>query len=243
MSEVRNTVPAASHIFTHNSRNDTISGAFKYDIQPRRMEILTFVKNMSIIEVMHTKTRPIRVGFDLDGVILYNPLRIARPIIACTKMLLFHRKKVTFYVPQKPWEQWLFRLFHKSSIFVAPGFEEIKKMAQNHSIEAYIITARYGFLRPDFEQWLRAINAKDYFVAWYLNSNNQQPHIFKKECIEKLKLDVFVEDNWDIVSYLQKHTKAHIVWITNVFDRSIPYTNKFSSLKDILPVLSRFKGK
>ena len=66
--------------------------------------------------------RPLRVGFDLDGVILYNPARLIRPVITGFKHRFLHRQKTKFYVPRKPLEQWLFRLFHKSSIFISPGY-------------------------------------------------------------------------------------------------------------------------
>ncbi len=73
----------------------------------------------------------LKVGFDLDGVLLYNPLRVARPIIAFVKFILFnHKRPLTFYYPKTKLEKWLWWFFHKSSLFIAPGFDEIKKLAK-----------------------------------------------------------------------------------------------------------------
>ena len=58
--------------------------------------------------------------------------------------------------------------------------------------------------------------------------------------IEKLNLDAFVEDNWDIVKYLQnisdhdKKVDTRIFWIYNLFDRFKKYPRKFPHLKDLL---------
>jgi len=56
--------------------------------------------------------------------------------------------------------------------------------------------------------------------------------------INKLDLDIFVEDNWDIVKHLKmKNEKLKIYWIYNIFDRSINYKYKFSSLKNVINYL------
>ena len=57
--------------------------------------------------------------------------------------------------------------------------------------------------------------------------------------INKLKLDIYVEDNWDIIEKLNHHTKAKIFWITNIVDRKIPYQFKFSSLKEVCQYLKK----
>lgn len=180
--------------------------------------------------------KPLRVGLDLDGVILYNPARIARPIAALAKKLLLRKKKVSFTVPKKKWEQYVWYLLHKSSIFVAPGFDTIKELAKDQKIEVYIITGRYSFLKKDLEKWLNKINAKSFVTEWFYNKNDDQPHTYKEKLIRDLNLDVFVEDNWDIVKHLNSkfngsHPKLKIFWIYNIFDRNIDYKHKFPSLK------------
>ena len=182
---------------------------------------------------------PLKVGFDLDGVILYNPVRVLRPFSAFASKLLFHKKKTSFYIPRTPIMKFAWYLLHKTSFVPARGLKELKKLVEDNKIEAHLITARYSSLTHDFENWMKSIRADDIFTSHRHNINNEQPHIFKKNTIEKLGLDVFVEDNWDIVRELKKDTryklqdtrKTRIFWITNFLDKHIPHEHKFHNLR------------
>jgi len=103
-------------------------------------------------------------------------------------------------------------------------------------VDGYIVTARYDFLKDDFEKWLIRLEAHNHLVASYHNKNDEQPHLFKERMIEKLGIDIFVEDNWDIVQYLnarfaKKKNKPTVLWIYNIIDRFIPYEYKFPTLE------------
>ncbi len=181
-------------------------------------------------------TKPLRVGFDLDGVLLYNPARIARPIIATAKDFLLQSRKTSFYVPQKWWEKEIWRFLHRTSVFPAGGLSLIHELQANNVIEPYIVTARYGYLRGDFLSWVARLNRRKTFRAWYSNEQDEQPHLYKERMIRKLRIDIFVEDNWDIVSYLSSRSfdhvsQLHVFWIYNIFDRAIPYELKVSGLQ------------
>lgn len=182
--------------------------------------------------------KPLRVGFDLDGVLLYNPARTIRPMVAMVKKLFKKQKKTTFYVPQSKPSQLLFHLLHKSSFMLAPGFDQIRILTQEKLIEPHIITARFDYLKHDFHNWLDRINAKDYFVSWQHNSKNEQPHVYKSRAVKQLELDVFVEDNWDIVQHINQyahHPKPKVIWVTNLIDNSlIDYPHKQLSLKSAI---------
>lgn len=180
----------------------------------------------------------LRVGFDLDGVLLYNPARIVRPLISFAKKIFLPSEADTFHYPKTDFQRFVWFLLHKSSVFLAPGFDEIKRLAEKNEIQAYIVSGRYESLKEDFTRWLKKIEAKKYFVDCYHNDNDVQPHIFKKRMIGKLKLDIFVEDNWDIVKYLSS-SNAKIFWITNLFDRRIPYPYKFPDLKSAVSNLKK----
>ena len=192
---------------------------------------------------MEQKT--LKVGLDLDGVILYNPARIVRPIVALIKKALLHKKRTNFYVPKSKWEQYMWHLFHKSSIFIAPGFIDFLKLAKDRNIELYIVTARYSFLKDDLEQWLKKINVDRHFAGWYYNKDDEQPHLFKEKMITKLGLDVFVEDNWDIVRHCNEKLKTgtRIYWIYNMFDKKIDYPYKFPTLRQAVAHIIDTKKK
>jgi hypothetical protein len=175
--------------------------------------------------------RPLRIGFDLDGVILYNPVRIFRPIAGFISPLIYPKKKSRFYVPHSKVEELFWKLLHKTSFIPSSGILHIKELVKKGHIEAYIITGRYKILESDFLSWMKKIEADSFLKAFYLNEKNKQPHLYKEDMIKKLNLDIYVEDNWGIVKHISKNSNTKILWIYNILDRSIPYPFKFPSLK------------
>jgi len=184
----------------------------------------------------------LKVGFDLDGVILYNPIRFVRPIAKLLKPLksfILKQKEEFFYYPESKVEQFLFRLLHKTSFKPDSALEDLRQLVKSKKVKAFIITGRYSFLKADYETWLKKINASKIFEKCYQNQNDLQPNEFKEIMIKKLNLDVYVEDNWDIISKIKdQRSKIKILWITNILDKYIPYQYKFSSLKKVLEYLN-----
>ncbi|KKP68269.1 MAG: hypothetical protein UR63_C0004G0007 [Candidatus Roizmanbacteria bacterium GW2011_GWC2_35_12] len=186
--------------------------------------------------------KKLKIGFDLDGVILYNPIRFVRRIAKAFKFLkpvLLHQEKNPFYFPKTKLEIFLFTLLHKSSFKIDRSLPEINKLVKAKKIEAYIVTGRYSFLKKDFDNWIKIINKDKIFKDIYQNTKDLQPNEFKIKMIKKLNLDVYVEDNYDIIERLNNHTKAKIYWITNFLDKNIPYKFKFSSLKETVEFLRK----
>lgn len=178
------------------------------------------------------KKQILKVGFDLDGVLLYNPTRIARPFIVFIKRLFFNDEVDKFHFPDTKFQQFIWSILHKSSLYIVPAYQDIKKLIVDKKIEAYIISARYDFLEDDFKKWIKKIDGKSYFKDFYINLNNEQPYVFKKKVIKNLGLDVFVEDNWDIIKKISTlNNGVKIFWITNIFDCLINYKYKFFNLK------------
>lgn len=185
------------------------------------------------------KKQILKVGFDLDGVLLYNPARIARPIISLIKRFFIKKKNLRFYAPKTFFGKQLWRFFHKSSIFIAPGLEDVKKLIQTKKIKAYIITARYSYLKNDLEIWLKKMKINQYFSGIYYNQKDEQPHIFKERMIKKLGIDIFVEDNYDIVSCLDKKAIVKVFWIYNFLDKKLFYKYKYPTLKKVLEEIKK----
>ena len=126
------------------------------------------------------KKQPLRVGFDLDGVLLYNPARIIRPIVALYKNTFLHKKDLAFYYPYSSFAQWMWKQFHKSSIFIAPGMNIIESLVKQNKIEAYLITARYSFLGPELLKWVNKHGFKRIFSGIYYNSKNKRYYLWSK---------------------------------------------------------------
>lgn len=188
------------------------------------------------------KQKPLKVGFDMDGVLLYNPARIVRPLISLVKrkMNLIDRDELEFFVPKPGLQQTMWDFVHKSSCFIAPGFNEIMKLRDEGLIEPYLITARFAHLEKDFNRWMKKMNADTVFVEHIMNYQDEQPHLFKEKMIKKLKLDCFIEDNLDIVGHLDKVcSETKIYWITNILDKGYEYPSKFLSLKSSIECLKK----
>lgn len=181
-----------------------------------------------------TKKIP-KVGFDLDGVLLYNPIRTFRPIVAFLKPYLIKKSTNNFYFPRTRLEQFIWRLLHLTSFCVAPGIEKIFELIKQDKIKAYIVTSRYSFLKPEFEFWMKTLKADKKFTGYFYNKSNLQPNEYKKSMIKKLKLDYFVEDNYGVIQRLNGDLKKiKILWITNWLDQKINYPYKFHSLKEVV---------
>jgi hypothetical protein len=176
------------------------------------------------------KTRkPIKVGFDLDGVLFFNPLRFVRGPLDLIK-----KGGTLQYIPKTRIEQALWRIIHMSSFTPAAGWQTIRALTKAGLIEPYVITARFKCLQKDFERCMEIVDAPDYFAGYYQNLQDEQPHIFKERMIKELGIEYYVEDNWNIVEYLTKTTSTQVLWVSNLFDANIEFERRFNSLAEAL---------
>lgn len=176
----------------------------------------------------------IRVGLDFDGVVAYNPARIIRPYVKWFKAKLLKKKKLSFMVPQNPLMELVWIAVHESSIFPAKGIDILKEAAARKDLEFYLITGRYPILERNLMKWIKRYQLEGIFKSININRNVDQPHEFKLKMINELKLDYYVEDNWDIIEFLKDKTKTQVMWIYNVADKNKEYNNKFPYLEKAL---------
>lgn len=181
--------------------------------------------------------KTLRVGFDFDGVIAYNPFRIIRAPIAYVKRDLLGMKKLNFFYPTKPWEQFIWRILHDSSVFPSKGIDLLSSLVESGQIEAHLITARYSFLDDHLHDWLRRHKVIHLFKTINWNKNDEQPHLFKERILRQLLLDAFIEDNLDIVRHLTEKTKTKVYWIYNILDRAYPYPDRHPYLGKALEAI------
>src|SRR3990167_193168 len=102
--------------------------------------------------------KPIRVGFDFDGVIAYNPLRFVRLPVSLLNRLFGKQDKVITYCPKTRIEELIWIAIHETSFFPAIGINELKKLLKKNTIESYLLTSRYACLEKSFYRWLKKHN-------------------------------------------------------------------------------------
>jgi hypothetical protein len=188
------------------------------------------------------KKKILRIGLDFDGVVAYNPARIIRAPVTYVKRKLIGERKLRFYIPKSPFERFVWAVLHESSVFPALGASRLRKMSTLPGVEFYLISARFGYLQPNLYRFLRFFGMFDIFTAIRINVLDRQPHLHKHETIRELGLDYFIEDNWDIVEYLNGKMKTRIMWIYNIADRNIAYPDKYPYLDKALRVIGEAEG-
>jgi hypothetical protein len=183
---------------------------------------------------MARKAKIIKVGLDFDGVVAYNPFRVIRAPITTFKRKVLKIKRLKFFLPKYGWQIFLWRILHESSVFPADGVELLKKMVAKREIEVYLITARYDCLNQNLDKWLNKYNLKKLFKSVIVNINNEQPHEFKRRIITEKKCNFFVEDNLDIVEFLDRNCTVPVCWIYNLVDKAFFKRPGFSCLREAL---------
>ena len=183
------------------------------------------------------------VGLDFDGVVAYNPARLARFPISFIKQHIFGVQKVQFFVPKTSIERSLWALGHETSMFPSRGASLLRSLTRSGEIEAHLVTARFGYLEKGLMSFLRRWDLVDCFTTITLNTKEEQPHKFKERMIRQHKFAYYVEDNWDIVSHLaSQHLKTEVHWIYNLFDRTKVYEFKYPYLQKSLEHIAKQKS-
>lgn len=179
--------------------------------------------------------KKIVVGLDFDGVVAYNPVRLARLPISAIKKHIFGIDTVSFFVPQTPFQRSLWALGHETSVFPAKGASLLRTLTSEGIIEAHLVTARFGFLEEHLLRFLDRWQLRDTFKTITLNTRGEQPHLYKVRIVKERKFDYFIEDNWDIVAHLDaQKSKTQIHWIYNILDRGRTYPRKHPYLEQAL---------
>ncbi|MBI2611945.1 hypothetical protein HYW54_04360 [Candidatus Gottesmanbacteria bacterium] len=182
--------------------------------------------------------RKIRVGFDFDGVIAYNPFRVIRYPLWYFKKNILGMEKLSFWYPKHPWQQIFWKILHESSIIPANGVDLLRALVSEGKVEAHLVTARYSFLDERLTKWLKKHNLDNLFTSITNNKNDEQPHLFKERVVRMGNFDYYIEDNLDIVFHLDKRVKTEVFWIYNLFDRFLyRYKNQFPHLKKALEAI------
>jgi len=163
--------------------------------------------------------KKIKVGFDLDGVVINKPLFVPQFVID----LLVRGKKdhqLSYRYPSTNFEKEI-RILSHNPIFRPPIKENIKliqKLFKSNKYELYVVSSRYSFLENRTKEWFRFYENGKFFRKIYINTKNEQPHIYKEKMIKKLRLDIFIDDDAHLVNYLKENLAGVKIFHVNEGD-------------------------
>ncbi len=151
------------------------------------------------------KQKKVRIGFDLDGVIIGKPFFVPERIMEkLVRQKMDH--KLLYRFPQSSFERKI-RYFSHCPLLRPPITKNIKliqEISKSKKYELFVVSGRYSFLKYRTREWFSYYKLRKPFKEIYINLKNEQPHLFKERMIKKLKLNVFIDDDQPLLRYLQR---------------------------------------
>ena len=162
------------------------------------------------------------IGFDLDKIFIDYPPFVPNALID----KLYKRKSngiLTYKIPSNP-ERALRTLSH-FPLFRPPIIENIryvKSLAKNKDHKYYLVSSRFSFLKERTQEIIQKYSFEKIFNTMFFNFNDQQPHIFKKQVLKKMNVDLYVDDDLPLLEYLaSKNTKIRLFWLNSIQTRPL----------------------
>lgn len=182
--------------------------------------------------------KKVKIGFDLDGVIIDKPPLIPKRILEW--LVRSHEsKRLAYRYPTSPWERWLRWLTHHP-LFRPPikkNLRLVRELSKNKKYKFYVISSRYSFLKERTKQWFRTYRFNGVFEAVCLNLDNEQPHIFKERKIKELGIEIFIDDDFPLCHYLSQKLPEIIIFCfegQRHKKRRLTNFRKIESLKEVI---------
>lgn len=155
------------------------------------------------------------IGFDIDNVLVDTPLFLPNFL----KHLLY-KKSNSINLPHQPTllEKYL-RIFAHTSLIRPPikhNLLYLCDLAKEKKYNIFFISSRYGFLDKKTASWFKKHNLGQYAQDIYLNKQKLSPKNFKNNMIQQLKIDVFVDDDINILMFIaQNNPQVKLYWIND----------------------------
>jgi hypothetical protein len=155
-----------------------------------------------------------KIGFDLDKVFINTPPFV--PLSIINKLYKQRDNGILLYrIPSRP-EQFFRKATHLPPLRppIKGNLAYINKLANDKTNQLYLISSRFKFLEPETTQLVKKYHLDNIFNKLYFNYDNKQPHEFKNEVLQKLNLDIFVDDDLSLVRYVAKdNPKTKFFWL------------------------------
>ena len=167
----------------------------------------------------------IRVGFDLDGVVINKPFFV--PIFLMELLVREKRDHTLIYrYPTTILEKKIRILSHYPLLRppIKKNIGLIEELFKSNRYQLYVVSSRYSFLKNRTKEWFSYYKMEKFFKKIYINEKNEQPHFYKEKMIKKLKLNVFIDDDKPLLNYLKRKIKG--VDLVYVSDQHQHFANK-----------------
>ncbi len=153
------------------------------------------------------------IGFDLDKIFIDYP-----PFVSPKLMDKLYKKRdngvLLYRIPSYP-EQLFRRAIHAP--FLRPAIKENLKFLRTISKkdnDLYLISSRFKFLEKRTKKLVKRFGLDQIFNGLFFNYDNKQPHVFKQEVIQKLNLDIYVDDDLSLIKHVAKTCpKTMFFWL------------------------------
>ncbi len=156
------------------------------------------------------------IGFDLDRIFINTPPFIPNWII--DKLYKERDNGVLLYRIPGTFEQKIRQLSHIR--YFRPAITEniivLKELSESKKHKIFLVSSRFGFLNKQTQMLMQKYGLTKLFKQIYCNINNEQPHEFKNRVIQEKRIDVFVDDDLSLLTYLaKKNPKKNFYWLNN----------------------------
>jgi len=160
------------------------------------------------------------IGFDLDKIFINFP-----PLIPPKVIDLLYKEKtkqgLKYRIPSRI-ERSLRILSHHPFLRspITKNLDFLKKNLSTGKNNYYLISSRFDFLKDRTDDLIKRYDLDRIFKAMYFNYLNKQPHEFKNEILEKLKLDMYADDDLQLLEYLaDKNPRTKFFWLNDKINK------------------------
>lgn len=161
------------------------------------------------------------IGFDLDKIFINFPPLIPTKII---DWLYKGKPNGTLKYRMPSRAEQIIRIFSHYPLFRPPitkNMNYVKNLALTNT-NKYLISSRFGFLEKRTSDIIKRYKLDKIFNEMYFNYSNNQPHEFKSEIIKKLNLDMYVDDDLQLLEYLSsKNSTTKFFWLNNKASKTL----------------------
>lgn len=153
------------------------------------------------------------IGFDLDRIFINYPPLIPSQLIdwlykqSLREILSLKRhnsKTLSYNIPHS-WFAKTIRQISHIPLLRPPIKQNINFIHtfSNHTHQLHLISSRFGFLQNLTYYLLNKYQLSTPFSSINLNLHDMQPHLFKEKIIKEKMIQLFVDDDLELLKYLQ----------------------------------------